>query len=270
MTDAPEPALNPAEQQARDAVRQLSRPRASAAFRARLKREFVGGTIGAPAWSAPARGAWGATWMVLAPAAAVMLVVLALVFNRGPDWDVVSVTGSGVAVVDGRPILLTHAEELELALRRGGKVRLSGGGTLELMAPGQMAIEIVSGSEATVPPVAGRWLGRKLEASVQSGEMRITTGRDFRGARLAVSTPEATLMVVGTTLAVIREDVGTCVCVMDGRVMMGPRNAAMAPIESGRRRFVFNDGRPPEEAEIRDAEKVALAEMRARHSSDLE
>jgi len=75
--------------------------------------------------------------------------------------------------------------------------------------------------------------------------------------------------VTGTTVAVIRESVGTCVCVMDGEVRMGSHAGSMGPIESGMRRFMFNDGRPVEEAEMRPVERIALAEMRARYAARL-
>jgi hypothetical protein len=203
---------------------------------------------------------------VPAAAAAALLVVGAGWFNRGPDWTLASATGSGFAVIDDRPILLTDQARLAQSLRRGGKVRLTGG-SLELATTGQMAIEITPGTDAMVPPLAGRWFARRMRAEVHSGEIRVTTGRSFHGARLAVTTPEASVMVTGTTLAVICESTGTCVCVMEGRVMMGPHGAPMMPIESGRRRYVFNDGRPPEEAEMRPVEKDALGTMMARHAS---
>lgn len=267
MNDAPE-LLSPEERRARQALLDLPRPRASVSFRARLKRDFVSGAIAAPARLAPTPMRPARGWMTLAPIAAA-LVLSGVLLNRGPQWTVASTSGSGIAVVDGQPILLTHREALGRALKHGGTVRLSAGTALVLLAPGQMAIEIAAGSEATVPTAAGRWLGRRILATVRSGEIRITTGRAFKGARLAVSTPEASLEVTGTTLAVIRESVGTCVCVMEGRVMMGPRDSPMAPIESGRRRFVFNDGRPAEEAEMRPVEKTALGEMRSRLAARL-
>jgi len=262
--------LRPEERRAQDAVRGLKRPLARAEFRARLKRDFVSGAIAHSKRTVTLRPRPRVLWMAMAPAAAAALLATGFVLNRGPDWTLASANATGIAVVDGRPILLTDREALEHALKRGGTVRLSPGASLELVASRHLAIEILGGTEATVPSVAGRWFGRQIQATVRSGEIRMTTGRAFKGARLAVSTPEASVEVVGTTLAVICESAGTCVCVMEGRVMMGPHDSAMAPIESGRRRFVFNDGRPPEEAEMRAVEKVALGVMRSRHASHME
>jgi len=95
--------------------------------------------------------------------------------------------------------------------------------------------------------------------------VRAVTGPAFHGARLAVETPEARVEVTGTTLAIICEPTGTCVCVLDGRVRVGTRGGAgMADVSAGRRRYVFSDGRPDESAAMRPNEHVALGEFRAR------
>ena len=58
------------------------------------------------------------------------------------------------------------------------------------------------------------------------------------------------------------EPAGTCVCVYDGVVKVGPMGGSMEPVSSGRRRFVFNDGRAPESAEIRPMEITKLGMFR--------
>ncbi len=267
MSEIRDLELGPEERRARDMMRALPRVAPRPAFRARLKREFASGELAVVV--SPRRVSARPPLLVWswAPAAAALLVVLSgWWLDRSRGWSVASPAHAGVAMIDGRPVALGDRAAIAGALRHGGAVRLPADASLELVAPGSMAVEIVAGSDATIPPVAGRWFGRRLEAQVRSGEIRVTTGRDFHGARLAVRTPEASVMVVGTTLAVIRDSVGTCVCVMEGRVMMGPRGAPMAPIEAGRRRFVFNDGRPPEEAEMRPTEKIELGAMHARHA----
>ena len=76
--------------------------------------------------------------------------------------------------------------------------------------------------------------------------------------------------VTGTTLAVIRDAEGTCVCVCEGTVEVGPRGGPMARVTRDRRRFVFRDGRPPEDAAIREVEGVELVAFRNRHRARLE
>ena len=78
------------------------------------------------------------------------------------------------------------------------------------------------------------------------------------------------MQVTGTTLAVICEDQGTCVCVFEGTVRVGARGAAPEAVTNGRRRFVFHDGRPPESAEIRVVERAELGRFRERRGSWLE
>jgi len=258
----------PDEQRASDAVRSLRMGGATPAFRARLKHEFITGTISSglersrmrgvltvrrfPAWVRPM--AWAA--------AAALLVMTVLGVNRGPAWQVKGASGVGIVVVGNRPIPLNHAEELSSALRPGVRIQVPPGAELEVMAKGQIAIVMMSGTEAVLPQTPGRWFGREVAAELSQGQLRITTGPGFRGARLALRTPEADVAVTGTTLAVICEPHGTCVCVLEGRVDVGPRGGEMAAVDEGRRRFVFNDGREPEVDEMRPIEREKLGVFR--------
>ena len=260
------------EAQARDAVRALGVPRVDADFRARLKREFIAGAAPAPAGAIGARSAWfrRGAWGTAVAAAAAALVIVVLALNRGPGWQVVSAEGDGIAVIDGRPIPLGHVEDLGRALRAGVGVELGAGAMLEIESPGHLVIQVTPGTELRLPGPSGRWFGRELRALVSAGEVRITTGPRFRGARLLVETPEAGVLVNGTTLAVICEPGGTCVCVYEGSVRVGEKGGPTSRVERGWRRYVFGDGRPPEDASIRDDESVELARFRDRHRSRLE
>jgi ferric-dicitrate binding protein FerR (iron transport regulator) len=258
--------LTPEEQTARDAVRSLGRPAAGAAYRARLKQEFASGVRARapeharpaiPLWRRPALG-----WIVLpAAAAAAFFVVVAL--NRGPSWELVASRGTGSVVVDGVPVPLADATGLQRRLRRGVRLRLPEGGEVDLALPGQLALQVTPGTDVTLPAAAGRWFGRRGRTSVAHGEVRITTGAAFHGARLEVDTPEAMVEVTGTTLAVICEPTGTCVCVLEGRVRVAPQaDGAGVMVAAGHRRYVFNDARPPVTAEIRPNESVSLRQLR--------
>jgi len=254
--------------QAREALRALPRPVPSAVFRARLRQEFVSGTIesAAPArtlvipWHRTAMTRWGAT----ALAAAAVLVVVS-VLNQAPAWKLGDVHGDGIVVVDGVPIPTQHVADLEQHLKSGVFVQVPDGVDLEIASAGQMALQFTAGTQASVPQPPGRWFQRHALAEVRGGEVRVTTGRDFHGARLAVETPEARVEVTGTTFAIICEQAGTCVCVLEGRVMVGTRGGAgMTAVDGGRRRYVFADGRPEESAEMRDTEHAELPRFRAR------
>jgi hypothetical protein len=252
------------ESQARDAVRRLAPPRADAAFRERLKRDFVAGRVGERRVLAlPV--AWHrrlAARLALATAACAALAIGVMVANRGPDWTVLTSTGDGIAIVDRIPVPLAHAEDLGRRLRAGARVTLPAGAEVELGTAAGLVIQVTAGTEFTVPAVPGRWFGRAVRGAVRHGVVRVTTGPSFQGARLHFDTPEAVVEVTGTTLAVICEPAGTCVCVYDGVVRVGARNAESEPVTSGQRRFVFNDGRAPESAAIRPGEIRVLGTFR--------
>jgi len=194
-------------------------------------------------------------------AAAVVAIVIGAL-NHGPEWRLTGASGNGIVIVDQQPVPINHVDELVRSLTPGTRVRVPAGCQLEITCPGNMVVQITPGTDAVIPGSPGRWFSRVAKGEIKSGELRITTGGGFRGARLVIATPEASILVSGTTLAVICEPQGTCVCVLEGQVRVGPKAGPMAEVESGKRRFVFNDGRPPEAASIRDNELVDLGAFR--------
>lgn len=266
--------LTPDELRARDAVRELPRPAIDPGFRARLRQEFVTGTIESAApprvlafpWHRRAMTRWGAAALA---AAAALVVVTTL--NQAPEWKLGAVRGEGIVLVDGVPVPTAHTEELARLVRPGAFLQLPREVELEIASAGQMAVQYTGGTQASVPARPGRWFGRKTGAEVREGEVRVMTGAGFRGAKLAIETPEALVMVVGTTFAVICEPTGTCVCVMEGRLRVGTRGGErMAEVEAGRRRYVFSDGRPEESAEMREAEHAPLGDFHQRMQGMME
>jgi ferric-dicitrate binding protein FerR (iron transport regulator) len=262
----------PEEARARDAVRALSRPVTREEFRARLRRAFIAGTpeSAAPAivlrlpWHRRATTRWAA-----AAFAAAAAFVIAFVANRAPEWKLESVHGDGVVVVDGAPVPTAHVEDLARRMKPGAFVQLPAEVQLELVSHGTLAVQITAGTHASVPSLPGRWFARRAVAEVREGEIRVTTGSAFHGARLAIETPEARVAVVGTTFAVICEPAGTCVCVMEGRLMVGSRGGSMSPVMAGHRRYVFADGRPEESADMRASEHEPLGDLLERMKSEM-
>ncbi|HEY3216925.1 MAG TPA: FecR domain-containing protein [Candidatus Eisenbacteria bacterium] len=259
------------EARAREALRALGAPRADEDFRARLKREFMAGpAAGGRVAAESGRRWWHRPAWQGAVAGACVLTIAVPVLNRGPRWQLVSGAGDGIAVIDRRPIPLGHREDLGRALAPGARLTLDSGSPLEIESPGHLVIQVTPGTELSLPGPPGRWFGREVRATVGTGEVRITTGPRFAGARLRVDTPEAGVLVSGTTLAVICEPGGTCVCVYEGSVRVGEKGRPMSRVERGRRRFVFVDGRPPEDDSIRANEGVELARFRDQHRARLE
>lgn len=254
------------ERRAAELVRGLPAPRPDAAFRARLRQEFVAGSLPLPAVTPDAEDSERRWWdSMLVPAAAGLLVLAGLLMNHGPGWEVLETQGEGTALVNGRTLSLGDRVKLGRALRDGARLRVPEGASLTIVAPGRVAVEVTPGTDARLGAPPARWLGRLATAEVESGELRITTGARFPGAHLRVKTPEANVDVTGTTLAVIAEPKGTCVCVMDGTVHVGVQGQPMVAIPAGRRRYFYRDGRPPMQDEMLPNERTKLGEMMARH-----
>ncbi|HEX3112751.1 MAG TPA: hypothetical protein VHU20_05750 [Candidatus Eisenbacteria bacterium] len=209
---------------------------------------------------------------VLAAAAAIAVAV-GIIGNRGAQWRVVQVVGTGFVQADGEPIPVERSELLAQRIHPGVELVVPETASLQISAGSDLAMEILPGTRLTIPPPPPHWFFRQSEFWARGGELRLTTGPTFQGAKLAVHTADAMILVKGTTLAVIMEPTGTCVCVLEGEVMVGARGEsagpegsggdAMMPVTSGQRGYVFRDGRTPERAEIRPTELVALAKFRA-------
>jgi ferric-dicitrate binding protein FerR (iron transport regulator) len=233
MSDLRESGPTPEERKARDAVAALPSPRPDAAYRQRVARAFVSGALRSTNRHRPVyarRDLWGA----IGAAAALVLVALAL--NRGPDWRIIESHGFGTVLGGARPLTL-QGSDLEYAIRRGARVRLAKDASLDIVAPGVLAMNIEGGSDVVLPRAPNRWWWREAHGHVYAGNAFISTGRDFHGATLAMETPEAVAHVTGTSLAVLRDrEAGTCVCVMEGRVVVSYHEGRESvPVPAGRR-----------------------------------
>jgi hypothetical protein len=109
-----------------------------------------------------------------------------------------------------------------------------------------------------LPAAPGKLWNRTVEGRIVQGEIRVTTGKAFHGSELFIHTPEADVHLMGSTMAVIRDSVSTCVCAYAGCIFMAPSGNNLVEIEDGMRRFVYNDGRAPDEMEIDDRENMKL------------
>jgi hypothetical protein len=261
---------------AKDALDALPRGAAAPdpAFRARLKAEFSSGAIEGRAVLEPkgrpvvipfpwGGGAPSPGWRSMAAAAAaVFLVVLTGILNQGPSWRITGLRGDGTVRLDGKSVSAADASILGTRVPAGVRVEVADGAELDLRADGILALQCTAGSDLVLPPPPPRWFARRAALHVQDGEIRVSTGPGFKGAHLAITTPDAALAVTGTTFAVILEPTGTCVCVFEGMVQVGPRAGPGAPVTSGNRRYVFRDGRPMEDAAMRDVEHVKLGAFR--------
>lgn len=269
---------------ARNVLRGTPPPAPDPEYRARLKEAFAIGAIEHPATGSPAhepdrigpapllpptpipipRRRQSALWTGLAAAAAILIAVLAGVFNRGPEWTLTAVRGEGEVRLDGVAVAASDLEGMARSIRPGVQIEVPPGVEVDLMADRVIAMSLTGGTDLTVPPTPPRWFARRAELHVRSGQIRVTTGPSFPGAHLDVSTPVAAIEVTGTTFAVILEPHGTCVCVLEGTVKVGRRDThKMGDVPAGRLRFVFRDSREPVYEEMRPLERTKLAEFRA-------
>lgn len=238
-----EPELTPAERATRDAVRGLSHPRPDDAFRARLRHEFVSGRIGRRR-GFPAPQPWFLRAPLLAPVAAGLVCVALLAANRGPDWRLVATAGAGRVVVDGVEFAPGDRAGIAARIGRGARVTVQGATTLDLVAPGVAAVTLSPGADMTLSSAPNRFWWRGMSAQLAAGHVYFSTGRTFAGAHLDVRTPHATVRAVGTSFAVLCEPTGTCVCVMQGHVTVGGRDAVPGVgtvVPHGMRRVVHAD-----------------------------
>lgn len=257
--------------EAESVLRGLSAPKADPAFRARLRQEFASGSI-RPKLSlvpgrAPGRG-FGPLLGAFAAAAAA-LVLLAGWANQGPRWSVRRIMGSGTVTVDDHNFPAGKAGEIAAALRPGAVVHLSEGLTLDLNAGSTILLEMAPGSNVRLPGSPGRWWSRQVVAQVMSGNLRISTGGAFHGASLMVKGRDAEAMVSGTTLTVICDEEGTCVCVREGMVEVRRPNSPLVAVAEGQLMFTPRDGAPSVCHGMRPDERVALDGLLARERSFL-
>lgn len=264
MNDPREP-LDPA-----DAVRGLPPIRPEAAYRAGLKAAFARGEIaerGASAESEPSIlplpfPGRHRLWTGIAVAAALVIAVLTGILNQGPAWRIAGVRGQGSILLDGSPISIEDPSLVGRRIPTGVRVEVTNAAELDLRADGVIALQCTGGTDLILPPSPPRWFARRALLHVQQGEIRAMTGPVFKGARLEITTPDAAIAVTGTTFAVILERTGTCVCVYEGTVAVGPRGTSPAPVSSGNLRYVFRDGRPPKDDSMREMERTKLAAFR--------
>ena len=280
MNERPEDRLSEEEAGARRALLDSPPPRADTAFRARLQDDFVSGAIEvsgtrearsrARRKTLPIRGltprSRARVWIAASVAAAAALTIVIGTLNQGQKWMVTGVRGDGIVLVDGESAPASDRTALNRLIVPGAEVKLPDGVEIDLVSNGAMALQLSRRTNLTIPPPPTRWINRHTEIHVRYGDIRMTTGPRFHGTRLNVVTPEAAVEVVGTTLAVIVQTNGTCVCVLEGTAQVGRVGTDgptdMQPVHGGRLRFIWKEDRPPSSDHMRDMERIKLAELR--------
>lgn len=253
--------MSPEETRVREAIGFLSEPKPTEALRRTLRSEFADGSILKIARKQ--RDRWPPIYKVLfrvlAPAAAAAVIGMWLfMWNKPPAWEVSGLMAEGTLTVDGTSYSMSEFAEVEKRLKPGALLELQGEHDLDLVSDGVIAIQMTPQSSFRLPAIPGRLFGRSAEGELYMGEIRVATGKDFHGAELFFRTAEADVQIMGSTMAVIRDSVSTCVCAYEGCIFMAPAGDELSEIANGMRRFVYNDGRPAEEMVIDDLENMKL------------
>jgi len=281
VNERPDDRLSEEAERARRALLDAPPPRADAAFRERLRDEFVTGAIEvsgtreargrARRKTTPIRGlkprSRAPVWVAASVAMAAALTIVIGTLNQGQKWLVTGVRGEGIVAVDGEQVSLSDRTTLNRLLVPGAEVKIPDGVEIDLVSDGVMALQLTRRTDMTIPPPPSRWINRHTDMYVRYGDIRVTTGPKFPGTHLEVVTPDAAVDVTGTTLAVIVQTNGTCVCVLEGtaqvgRMVSGTGATDMQPVPGGRLRFVWKGDKPPSTDHMRDMERTKLTEFR--------
>lgn len=257
------------ERRIREAIRSTGEVRADEAFRARLKREFVEGTLSEPAASRtdqrPRRlPRW--SW-VLVPAAAAAAILLFVLFlpAPGPTWEFQAVRGEGQVEIDGQSLAVDDAVLLARALVAGGRIRVPEKISLDLRLDDRLVLELDEEADVTLPVPAPPKSGGPLVAEVHQGELRIKTGPGFPGEAMHILTPEGRTEIVGTVISVYRGEGYTCVCVLEGIALVGEDEARLEEVPEGMLKIMFDDGSEAIVTDIASSHEADLQEFSERY-----
>lgn len=182
-------------------------PRPEATRRARLA--FLSAAASAAPAPPRSRSFRAAVW--LAAAAAIVLVTL---FLPAPDrWHV---RLDGVVALEGEDFAPGDQSRLGAELEQSGRLEtrvarahLALGEVLEL--------ELLPGSSLHVPPLVELDGLAPLDFELAHGEVFVRTRGAWPGNPIRIRTDLAEVLLTGTTVGVLADEAGVCVCVADGR-----------------------------------------------------
>jgi ferric-dicitrate binding protein FerR (iron transport regulator) len=273
MKDERYDKLTEQERSVRSAIRSAGQVRADAAFRERLKREFVSGTIAKPAAdsrSSRSRSFMPLAWILLPAAAALVLLAIFLPRSAVPAWSVQAVHGEGVIEIDGQVLATGEPERLAEALAAGGHVRLPDEVGLDVRLGDRLILALNAGSEVTLPALNESDEPGTLIADVHHGEMNIMTGPGFPGTAMHILTSEGRTEITGTIVSVYKADGYTCVCVLEGTAHVGPDESRLEAVSAGHLMVMLEGGVEPIIEKIAPTHEAGLLEFQERNKNAFE
>ncbi len=203
-------------------------------------------------------------WAIAAGIAAVAASALAIFGSRTSDtlrWaPVAGHLPLSPVTVDGRSV---GPAEFAIAFANGTvpHTLVTGTDAVWLQLGERMVCELAPGSEAELGPLP--YDGSSLVIAARKGTLRVCTGEEFVGSKLDVKTPDFDLAITGTSFAVDIDDEGTCVCCLEGRVVMKAPAAfdETWAVDGGRMCRIYHDERAPKWDELSQKHGPALAEF---------
>ncbi|HEX6885727.1 MAG TPA: hypothetical protein VF530_20305 [Planctomycetota bacterium] len=165
----------------------------------------------ASATPAPPRSRTFRAGVWLAAAAAIVLVTL---FLPAPDrWRV---RLDGVVVLEGEDFGPGHEDRLGVELEHSGWLETRAGRT-RLVLGEVLELELLPGTSLHVPPLVELDGMAPLDFELARGEAFVRTRGAYPGNPIRIRTGLAEVLLTGTTVGVLADEAGTCVCVADGR-----------------------------------------------------
>lgn len=213
-------------------------PPAREAFRSQTRSRFLAGGI--QEVSAPPARPRGKLVRIAVPVlAAAAILAVTFFLPEPPRWKVKLEGPVRLAGKEYRPeeanrfeVELAHAATLESLVNR---VELSLEGLTFLVLPG---------SEFLFPDLPDLDGATPIPLTLAGGEVYLRTGPDYRGNPIRIHTREEEVLVAGTSLGILADEQGTCVCVAEGKVGI---EGALIPggtreVEAGQSYRVFPGG----------------------------
>jgi ferric-dicitrate binding protein FerR (iron transport regulator) len=235
----------------------LSEP-AREGFRAQLREEFLSqGAAAATPFGAPLEDRPGTASgaarrapagrlrrLVLAGLAVAAAVFVTFVLPGESRWQVQGMRGEGPVEIAGRRLGQTDAARLGAELSRGGTL-WTFDNTLDLGVEDGLEVRVLPGTEVTLAELPAPGTLEPYRFDLARGEVFIRTKVGFTGNPVLVDSDEVHVALTGTTLGVLRDDRGTCVCVADGEVDVRDEGGAERRVGAGQTYLVFRAGAMP-------------------------
>ncbi|MBD3161189.1 MAG: hypothetical protein GF346_03275 [Candidatus Eisenbacteria bacterium] len=250
--------LSPLARSAQEALQRLPRPSATDAARERARQAFVRGDappVAAPRPQEPR--SWKRVFLPLTMAAGFAAAVLLVLWYGALPTEQWFITD--VVQPDGIQV------EADAALVKGarlgsGEIATAPGSEIEIQLGDRLRFRMLPEARLQLPDPPGRWFGRERTIELADGEIYGTTGGKPLPFELTVETDEATARIFGTTFAVLRLDIATCVCLWTGGVeVVAKDDGETTRLRDEMKYYVYKDQRPSEMVPIDDMERMKLS-----------